>query len=144
MREQEFRVSQREVHRIHVVRLTMEGRETVGGGAKLLGNSVRKRLRRKMKERGDEGLLHGNRGRAPWNKTAAEKIKQVLLARGCYRGLNDTHLTEKLKETSLQAHGGRDTPKLESKCANSSTAAGVCTIKTNYSWRQRLLICKHR
>jgi hypothetical protein len=101
MREQEFRVSQREVHRMHVVRLTMEGRETVGGGAKLLGVSVRqmKRLRRKMKERGDEGLLHGNRGRAPWNKTAAEKIKQVLqLARGCYRGLNDTHLTEKLKE----------------------------------------------
>jgi transposase len=101
MREQEFRVSQSEIHRMHVVRLTMEGRETVGGGAKLLGVSVRqmKRLRRKMKERGDEGLLHGNRGRAPWNKTAAEKIKQVLqLARGCYRGLNDTHLTEKLKE----------------------------------------------
>ena len=51
MREQEFRVSQREVHRMDVVRLTMEGRET-GGGAKLLGVSVRqmKRLRRKMKE----------------------------------------------------------------------------------------------
>ncbi len=67
MREQEFRVSQSEIHRMHVVRLTMEGRETVGGGAKLLAISVwhMKRLRRKMKERGDEGLLHGNRGRAP-------------------------------------------------------------------------------
>jgi DNA-binding transcriptional ArsR family regulator len=101
MREQEFRVSQRELHRIHVVRLTMEGRETVGGGAKLLGISVRqmKRLRRKMKERGDQGLSHSNRGKAPWNKTASEKIKQVLeLARGRYQGLNDSHLTEKLKE----------------------------------------------
>src|SRR5687768_12482543 len=101
MSEWELRVSQRELHRMHVVRLTMEGRETVGRGAKLLGISVRqmKRLRRKMKERGVEGLLHGNRGKPPWNKTASEKTQQVLeLARGRYQGLNDTHLTEKLKE----------------------------------------------
>ncbi|HET8670121.1 MAG TPA: ISNCY family transposase [Candidatus Saccharimonadales bacterium] len=101
MSEWELRVSQREIHRMHVVRLTIEGRETVGRGAKLLGISVRqmKRLRRKMKERGVEGLLHGNRGKASWNKTVSEKIKQVLqLARGRYHGLNDTHLTEKLKE----------------------------------------------
>jgi transposase InsO family protein len=101
MREWELRVSQREIHRMHVVRLTIEGRETVGRGAKLLGISPRqmKRLRRKMKEQGVEGLLHGNRGKAPWNKTVSEKIKQVVaLARGRYQGLNDTHLTEKLKE----------------------------------------------
>jgi DNA-binding transcriptional ArsR family regulator len=79
----------------------MEGRETVGKAAKLLGISPRqmKRLRRKMKERGVEGLLHGNRGKAAWNKTASEKIAKVLeLARGRYQGLNDTHLSEKLKE----------------------------------------------
>lgn len=101
MRKWELRVSQREIHRIHVIRLTIEGRETVGRGAKLLGISPRqmKRLRRKMKERGVEGLLHGNRGKAPWNKTVSEKIKQVVeLARGRYQGFNDTHLTEKLKE----------------------------------------------
>jgi len=101
MSEWELRVSQREIHRMHVVGLTIEGRETVGRGAKLLGISVRqmKRLRRKMKEQGVEGLLHGNRGKESWNKTAFEKINQVLqLARGRYCGLNDTHLTEKLKE----------------------------------------------
>jgi Helix-turn-helix domain len=101
MSEWELRVSQREIHRMHVVRLTIEGRETVGRGAKLLGISVRqmKRLRRKMKEQGVEGLLHGNRGKGSWNKTASEKINQVLqLARGRYHGLNDSHLTEKLKE----------------------------------------------
>jgi transposase len=101
MSEWELRVSQKDVHRMHVVRLTMEGRETVGKAAKLLGISPRqmKRLRRKVKERGIEGLLHGNRGKAAWNKTVSEKIKQVLkLARGRYQGLNDTHLTEKLKE----------------------------------------------
>jgi transposase len=58
-----------------------------------------KRLRRKMKERGIRGLAHGNRGKKPWNKTASEKIEKVIkLARGRYQGLNDTHLTEKLKE----------------------------------------------
>ena len=101
MNEWELRVSQREIHRMHVVRLTIEGRETVGGGSKLLGISPRqmKRLRRKMKERGIGGLLHGRRGKAASNKTASAKIEQVLvLARGRYQGLNDSHLTEKLKE----------------------------------------------
>jgi DNA-binding transcriptional ArsR family regulator len=101
MKEWELRVSQGELHRMHVVRLTVEGRESVGRAAKLLGISARqmKRLRRKMKERGVEGLLHGNRGKQPWNKTALEKIEKVIqLARGRYQGLNDTHLTEKLKE----------------------------------------------
>jgi transposase len=101
MSEWELRVSQKQLHRMHVVGLTVEGRETVGRGAKLLGISPRqmKRLRRKLKERGVEALLHGNRGKAPWNKTGSDKIEQVLgLTRGCYQGLNDTHLTEKLKE----------------------------------------------
>jgi transposase len=101
MKEGELRVSQRELHRMHVVRLTIEGREGVGRGAKLLGISARqmKRLRRKMKERGIEGLVHGNRGKEPWNKRALEKLEKVIkLARGKYQGLNDTHLTEKLKE----------------------------------------------
>jgi len=39
MKEGELRVSQRELHRMHVVRLTIEGRESVGRGTKLLGIS---------------------------------------------------------------------------------------------------------
>ena len=89
MKEGELSVSQRELHRMHVVRLTIEGRESVGGGANLLVISARqmKRLRRKMKERGIEGLVHGNRGKEPWNKTASEKLaKMIKLARGKYQG----------------------------------------------------------
>jgi transposase-like protein len=88
MSEREMRVSQRELHRLHVVRLTLEGRESVGKGAKLLGISARqmKRLRRKIKERGAEGLLHGNRGKGTWNKTASQRMQKVIaLARGRYR-----------------------------------------------------------
>ena len=78
MSDWELRVSQRELHRLHVVRLTIEGRESVGRGAKLLGISARqmKRLRRKMKERGIEALLHGNRGKQAWNKTALENKEE--------------------------------------------------------------------
>ncbi len=101
MSDWELRVSQRELHRMHVIRLTLEGRESVGRGAKLLGISARqmKRLRRKMRQGGVAGLVHGNRGKRAWNRTRSEKLDKVIqLARGRYQGLNDTHLTEKLKE----------------------------------------------
>ena len=101
MDEGELTLSQRELQRIHVVRLTLDGRESVRRGAELLDLSARqvKRLRQKVRERGAEGLLHGNRGSRPWNRTAKEVVKRVLgLARGPYKGLNDTHLTEKLGE----------------------------------------------
>jgi transposase len=101
MDEGELIVSQRDLHRMHVIQLTLEGRESVGKGAELLGLSARqvKRLRKKMRERGTQGLVHGNRGQKARNRTAAKTINKVLqLARGRYRGLNDTHLTEKLNE----------------------------------------------
>jgi hypothetical protein len=101
MSEWELRVSQKELHRLHVIRLTLEGRESVGRGAKLLGISARqmKRLRRKVREGGAAGLVHGNRGKSAWNKMRSEKLHKVIaLARGRYPGLNDTHFTEKLKE----------------------------------------------
>lgn len=101
MDERELIVSQRELHRIHVVGLTLEGRESLGRGAEFLGISTRqmKRLRKKMRERGVQGVVHGNGGRKPWNHTSKETVKEVLrLAKGRYKGFNDTHLTEKLNE----------------------------------------------
>jgi hypothetical protein len=70
----EFVMSQRELHRMHVVRLTLEGRESVGGGAKFLGISASqmKRLRHKMRDQGVAGLSHGSQDKPPWNKTALE------------------------------------------------------------------------
>jgi hypothetical protein len=134
----ELRVSQRELHRMHVVRLTLEGRESVGEGAKLLGMSARqmKRLRRKMKERGVEGLVHGNRGKTPWNKTASEKIDQVLqLARGRYQGFNDSHLTEKLREKE-KIGVSRATLRLILRQAG-ITAVRKRGVKRHYKRRER-------
>jgi hypothetical protein len=118
-----------------------------------------------MKEGGVEGLLHGNRGKATWNKTVLEKREKVIdLAGGRYQGLNDTHLTEKLKEKEkitlsravvrtilrqagiaavrkrgVKRHDKRRERKAHVEGANSSTATTVCTTKTSCSWRQRLL-----
>ena len=79
MGDEGVRVSQRELHRMHVVRLTLEGRKSVGGGAKLLGISTRqlKRLRREMRDKGVEGLLHGNRGHRPGNRSDSEVIDRA-------------------------------------------------------------------
>ena len=57
MVEEKLIMSQRDINRMHVVRLTLEGRAKVGRAAELLGLSTRqvKRLRKKMRERGAEG-----------------------------------------------------------------------------------------
>jgi transposase len=101
MRQREIGVSQKELQRIHVVQLSIEGHQTVSEAAQVLGLSQRqlKRLRKKFKAGGVQGLVHGNRGKTAWNKTSKAKIEQVVgLAQGRYQGLNDSHLTEKLKE----------------------------------------------
>jgi hypothetical protein len=51
-------------------------------------------------EGGSEGgVIHGNRDRPCKRKTKEKTIKRIVqLARGKYRGFNDHHLIEKLKE----------------------------------------------
>jgi transposase len=101
MDQRELVMSQRELQRLHVVRLTLEGRESVGKGAELLGLSSRqvKRLRRAVRLKGAQGVLHGNRGRRAWNFTSKEKVKKVIrFSETVYKGLNDTHFSEKLTE----------------------------------------------
>jgi transposase len=138
MKGRELRVSQRELQRIHVVRLTLEGRESVGKAAKLVGISARqmKRLRRKIERGGVEALVHGNRGKAAWNKTVLEEREKVIeLARGRYQGLNDTHLTEKLKEKEKMALSRPTVRRL-------LRAAGIAAVrkrgvKRHYKRRER-------
>lgn len=138
MSQWEMRMSQRELHRVHVVRLTMEGRESVGEGAKLLGISARqmKRLRRKMREGGVGQLVHGNRGKAAWNKTPVQRLRKVIeLARGRYQGLNDTHLSEKLKEKE-QINLSRPTVRRALRAAGLA-AVRKRGVKRHYKRRER-------
>ena len=73
------------------------GRLTTAEAARVLGVSVRqvRRLRRAKERDGRRALRHGNRGRAPVNKLAAEvRARVVALRREKYRDFNDQHFTE--------------------------------------------------
>lgn len=101
MDQGEITLSQRQLHRLHVVELMLEGRETVEEAVRLLGLSERqvRRLRRKVEREGAKGVVHGNRGKRAGNRTSDEVAEKVVrLAREKYAGLNDQHVTEKLVE----------------------------------------------
>ena len=94
-------MSQKQIQRIKVIENAAEGRISVAKAAELLGLSTRQvqRLKRSQQAGGVEWVYHGNRGRAPANRTGETQRKQVVeLARGGYTGFNDTHLTEKLNK----------------------------------------------
>jgi transposase len=69
--------------------------------AMVLGLSERQcyRIKTRVKNQGVKGVIHGNRGRPCKYKLKDQTLKRVVeLARGKYRGFNDHHLSEKLKE----------------------------------------------
>lgn len=94
-------MSVRESRRVFVVESIEAGELTVAEGAAALGLSRRqmKRLRKKVREGGPGGIVHGNVGRAPKHKVpAAMRARIVSLWRSTYVGFNDQHFSEKLVE----------------------------------------------
>jgi transposase len=99
MEEETVTLGRREQKRALVLNRVLAGGMTNGEAAVVLGVSVRqvKRLRTRYRQAGPAGLVHGNRGRRPWQAVAPEVATQVVtLAGGRYAGLNQQHLTEKL------------------------------------------------
>src|SRR5208337_2231309 len=77
------------------------GELTVKRAGELLGLSARqvRRIRRKVAKSGTQGVVHGNRGRRPWNRITESMREQIVkLHRGKYAGFNDQHFQEKLTE----------------------------------------------
>ena len=94
-------MSLKEAGRAGVLRLVLEGQLALQDAARHLGVSLRqvRRLRDRFRKRGVRGLVHGNRGRHPWNRLPEPERHQILkLAQGPYAGFNDTHLAEVLAE----------------------------------------------
>lgn len=91
--------------RLDVVERVERGELTIAEGAQVLGLSRRqmKRVRKVVRDRGAQAVIHGNTGRAPRHKTPtliAERI--VELRRTKYSGFNDQHFTEKLLEEGIE------------------------------------------
>lgn len=90
-------LTMREKNKIEVVQAVMDGRLKVEEGGRVLNRSVRQvfRMLKSLREKGLEGLRHGNLGKKSFRKikqTIRRKI--VALARGKFSNINDTHLSE--------------------------------------------------
>jgi transposase len=101
MEGEKILMSQRQLQRWHVMGLVEGGKITLGEATKKIGVSYRqaKRIRRALRIKGVKGIIHGNTGRIPWNRTA-DCIRQRVIefSRELYRDFNDMHFTEKLSE----------------------------------------------
>jgi len=94
-------MSSKEARRPGLVQAAVAGKVTNAEAARALGLGVRqfRRLKAAYRRAGVEGLLHGNRGRrAPNRLSDADRERIVELIHDQYAGLNDSHLTEKLRE----------------------------------------------
>ena len=87
--------------RLDVIQRVYRDELTVVQAALVMGVSERQcyRVKARVGKVGAKGVVHGNRGRRCKRKTKEKTVRRVVeLARGKYRGFNDHHLTEKLKE----------------------------------------------
>ena len=111
MRRDIIAMSQKERQRYHLLKMVVAGNITLHDAGRLMAISYRhvKRLKRKLVSEGARGLVHGNRGRpSPRALNGAIAQRIIALSREKYANLNDTHVTEKLKEAE-GITAGRDT-----------------------------------
>lgn len=98
-------LTMKDQQRVEAVQALMDSRLSPPQAAQVLGLSERQvwRLLARARADGLAGLLHGNRGREPANRSAERLWQRVLkLAGEKYRGVNDRHLQELLaREHSL-------------------------------------------
>jgi transposase len=95
----------KDAQRLGPLKAAIEGRITNAKGAELTGMSLRqfKRLRRRVREQGAAGLLHGNRGRTSPRRLSAESREQVVaLLQLSEARLNDCHVRDVLSERGLE------------------------------------------
>jgi len=90
----------KELARYSVIENALEGYLKVGQAAEELHLSTRQifRLKKRLREEGIEGLIHGNRGR-PSPRRTKEHLRDMIdyLYRGKYDGFNISHFTEMLE-----------------------------------------------
>jgi len=94
-------MNEKEAKRITVIQEVVDRRCTNQQAAEKLGIQVRQvqRLKRKMEQGGIFAVLHGNRGKKPYNATPPKIVAEIQrIAREELCGYNFTHLSEVLAE----------------------------------------------
>src|ERR1043165_344088 len=96
-----FMMSSKEARRPGLVQAALAGKVTNRDAAQALGLSVRqfRRVKAAYRPGGVQGVLPGNRGRPSTRRLGDPERQRIMeLIRTRYAGLNDCHLTEKLRE----------------------------------------------
>src|SRR2546425_10719352 len=96
-----FTLSRKELHRPGLLKALCAGRVTTRQVANALGVSLRqtRRLRRRVEASGAAALAHRGRGRPSPRRLAVQTRDLAIgLMTTRYVGLNDSHLTEELRE----------------------------------------------
>src|SRR5215831_15673628 len=96
-----FTSSRKELHRPGLLKAACGGRVTNAQVAAALGLTARhvRRLKRRFEAGGAAALTHGNRGRpSPRRLARAVRDAVLRLMSDVYVGVNDSHVTEKLRE----------------------------------------------
>jgi len=91
----------KEINRLRVIEGYMDGKVGVEEAARILKRSPRSvyRMVSKVREKGPEGVLHGNRNKVSPRRVPESIRKRLIeLVLGRYRDINDTHLCEILSE----------------------------------------------
>ena len=98
-REDIIMLRQRELKRLHVIHKVLEGTITQPEAAGLVSLTERqiRRIVKRIREEGDEGILHKSRGR-PSHRKLPFKERIVELYRTSYPDFGPTLFTEKLQE----------------------------------------------
>ena len=106
--KKEMLLTMKEKTRIEAVQAVMDGRLMVSEAAHVLNLSERQLYRAlaAAREEGLAGLVHGNCGRTPWNKSDEALWARILrLVRQRYTDVNDQHLCELLeREHAIRVH----------------------------------------
>jgi transposase len=96
-----IRMSRREAKRLHIIHQALDEQITQTEAARLIDISDRqiRRMIRRIREEGDEGICHRSRGKAS-NHLIPKKVKERVLKlfREEYHDFNLAHATEKLFE----------------------------------------------
>jgi len=101
MREDIFTLSSKEIKRLRIIHMVMDGCLNQAKAGELLNLSDRqvRRIIRKIEQDGDQGIRHGNRERgSPRKMSKAFEDRVVLVVRQKYRDFGPTLASEKLLE----------------------------------------------
>lgn len=94
-------MSQKEIKRIKVMELLVNGKLNNREAAETLGLCRRQiiRLRKKYLAQGEAALIHGNRNRCPRHRMGEQiRHRVVCLYQDKYHDFNFSHFTDSLKE----------------------------------------------